>query len=111
MAITECEFRLRLALRAVLTATVLGAAFLLALVEPAATQNVVSDLPLAGGGIERVVFTSPANPTAILVMFAGGDGTVEIADSATMCVRVVTIFHPDGRIRSESQTSFAITQQ
>jgi pimeloyl-ACP methyl ester carboxylesterase len=78
------EFRLRLALRAVLTATVLGAAFLLALVEPAATQNVVSDLPLAGGGIERVVFTSPANPTAILVMFAGGDGTVEIADSGTI---------------------------
>ena len=78
------SFRLRLALRAVLTATVLGAAFLLALVEPAATQNVVSDLPLAGGGIERVVFTSPANPSAILVMFAGGDGTVEIADSGTI---------------------------
>jgi pimeloyl-ACP methyl ester carboxylesterase len=78
------SFRLRLALRAVLTATVLGAAFLLALVEPAATQNVVSDLPLAGGGIERVVFTSPANPNAILVMFAGGDGTVEIADSGTI---------------------------
>jgi hypothetical protein len=78
------SLRLRLALRAVLTATVLGAAFLLALVKPAATQNVVSDLLLAGGGIERVVFTSPATPNAILVMFAGGDGTVEIADSGTI---------------------------
>lgn len=67
--------------RAALTGTALAAAFLLALVEPAAAQKVVSDIPLAGGASERVVFTSPANPAAILVMFAGGDGTVEIADS------------------------------
>jgi hypothetical protein len=75
---------LRLPLRAALTAKALAAAFLLAIVEPAAAQNVVSDLPLAGGGSERVVFTSPANPAAILVMFAGGDGTVEIADTGTI---------------------------
>ena len=56
----------------------------MALVKPAAAQNVVSDIPLAGGGSERVVFTSPANPTAILVMFAGGDGIVEIADTGTI---------------------------
>jgi predicted alpha/beta-hydrolase family hydrolase len=70
--------------RAALTGTALAAAFLLALVEPAAAQKVVSDIPLAGGASERVVFASPANPAAILVMFAGGDGTVEIADSGTI---------------------------
>jgi hypothetical protein len=75
---------LLLPLRAALTGTALAGAFLLALVEPAAAQNVVSDIPLAGGGGERVVFTSPANPAAVLVMFAGGDGTVEIADSGTI---------------------------
>jgi hypothetical protein len=67
-----------------LTEMVLAAAFLLALGEPVAAQNVVSDLPLVGGGSERIVFTSPPNPAAILVMFAGGDGTVEIADNGTI---------------------------
>jgi pimeloyl-ACP methyl ester carboxylesterase len=71
-------------LRAALTGTALAATFLLAVVEPAVAQNVASEIALAGGGSERVVFTSPANPTAILVMFAGGDGTVEIADSGTI---------------------------
>jgi pimeloyl-ACP methyl ester carboxylesterase len=71
-------------LPAALTNSALAAAFLLALGEPVAAQNAVSDLPLAGGGSERVAFTSPANPAAILVMFAGGDGTVEIADSGTI---------------------------
>ena len=75
---------MRLPFRAALTGTALAAAFLLALAEPAAAQNVVSDIPLAGGVSERVVFTTPANPAAILVMFAGGDGTVEIADSGTI---------------------------
>jgi pimeloyl-ACP methyl ester carboxylesterase len=75
---------LLLPLRAALTGTALAGAFLLASVQPAATQNVVSDIPLAGGGSERVVFTSPANPAAILVMFSGGDGIVEIADSGTI---------------------------
>ena len=71
-------------LRAALTGTALAATFLLAVVEPAVAQNVVSDIALAGGGSERVGFTSPANPSAILVMFAGGNGTVEIADSGTI---------------------------
>jgi pimeloyl-ACP methyl ester carboxylesterase len=67
-----------------LTEMALAAAFLLALSEPVAAQNVVSDLPLVGGRSERVVFTSPSNPAAILVMFAGGDGTVDIADTGTI---------------------------
>src|SRR5271156_187362 len=70
-----------MALRAALTGAALAATFLLAVVEPAVAQNVVSDIALAGGGSERVVFTNPANHTAILVMFAGGEGTVEIAGS------------------------------
>jgi hypothetical protein len=53
-------------LRAALTGTALAATFLLAVVEPAVAQNVVSDIALAGGGSERVVLTSPENPTAIL---------------------------------------------
>lgn len=57
-------------------------AFLLALGKPAGAESIVSDIPLAGGGSERVSFTSPANPAAILVMFSGGDGTVEIAPPA-----------------------------
>ena len=53
-------------LRAALTGTALAATFLLAVVEPAVAQNVVPDIAFAGGGSERVVFTSPENPTAIL---------------------------------------------
>jgi predicted alpha/beta-hydrolase family hydrolase len=75
---------LRLPLIAALIGGALAAMFLLALAETAAAQNVASDIPLAGGGSERVVITIPANPTAILVMFAGGDGTVEISDTGTI---------------------------
>ena len=71
-------------LRAAQTATTLAAALFLTLVGPAVGQNVVSDLPLGDGGKERIVFTSPANPAAVLVMFSGGDGTVEIADTGTI---------------------------
>lgn len=47
----------------------------------ATAQAVVSDIQLADGRNERVVLNSPANPAAILVMFAGAEGTVEITDS------------------------------
>jgi hypothetical protein len=42
---------------------------------PALAQAVVQDVPIAGGS-EQVLFTGPATPRAILLMFAGGDGTV-----------------------------------
>jgi pimeloyl-ACP methyl ester carboxylesterase len=49
---------------------------------PAAAQtSVVQDIPAPGGGSERVLYASPTNPRAILVMFAGGPGNVEIDDS------------------------------
>jgi hypothetical protein len=69
--------------RSRLRAATLGAAFFLAFVEPGAAQS-VADLPLAGGGSERVVLTSPGQPAALLVMFAGGDGAVGIADDGTI---------------------------
>jgi hypothetical protein len=50
----------------------------------AKAQAIVSDIRLADGRSERVVLTSPANPAAIFVMFAGGEGTVEITDSGTI---------------------------
>lgn len=51
---------------------------------PARVQPIVSDIRLADGRTERVMLTSPANLHAILVMFAGGEGTVEITDSGTI---------------------------
>jgi len=42
----------------------------------ASAQSVVQDIPTAGGGTEQVLFAGPASPRAILVMLAGGDGTV-----------------------------------
>ena len=61
-----------------------AALFLVALVAPASAQNVVTDVPVAGGGSERVLFAGPAKPLAILVMLAGGDGIVEISDAGTI---------------------------
>lgn len=76
---------MRLPPRAMLIARFLAAAVaLMSLVRPAAAQNVVADIPLANGGSERVVFTRPEKPAAILVMLAGGDGTVGITDSGTI---------------------------
>lgn len=49
---------------------------------PAAAQRVTADIPLANGGSERVLFAGPANPPAILVMFAGGEGIVDIGNDA-----------------------------
>jgi pimeloyl-ACP methyl ester carboxylesterase len=62
----------------------LAAALILAvLAVPASAQNVV-DVPLAAGGSERVLFAGPANPPAILMMLAGGDGIVEIGDAGAI---------------------------
>jgi hypothetical protein len=43
---------------------------------PVSAQAIVQDVPIAGGGSEPVLYAGPANPPAILLMFAGGDGTV-----------------------------------
>jgi hypothetical protein len=49
---------------------------------PAAAQGIAADVPLADGGVERVLFAGPANPRAILVMLPGGDGIVDIGTTA-----------------------------
>src|ERR1700747_1547817 len=54
------------------------------LAAPTSAQNIVADVPLAGGGTERVLFAGPPNPPAILVMLAGGDGIVEISNSGAI---------------------------
>jgi len=46
---------------------------------PARAQAIVQDVPLAGGGSEQVLYAGPAKPPAILLMFAGGDGTVSFS--------------------------------
>src|SRR5690349_14702964 len=60
-------------------------AALLLLARPAAAQQpIVGDVPLAGGGSERVVVTGAAAPRALLVMLAGGDGTVGIGNNGAI---------------------------
>jgi pimeloyl-ACP methyl ester carboxylesterase len=54
------------------------------LAAPTSAENIVADVPLAGGGSERVLFAEPTNPPAILVMLAGGDGIVEISNSGAI---------------------------
>ena len=49
-------------------ATIAALCAALALAGPAAAQRATADLPLAGGGSERVLFAGPPNPAAILVM-------------------------------------------
>jgi pimeloyl-ACP methyl ester carboxylesterase len=51
---------------------------------PAAAQPIVGDVPLAGGGSERVLVVGPTAPRALLVMLAGGDGTVAISDQGAV---------------------------
>ena len=60
---------------AALTAPLAALAVLMAAL-PAAAQAIVQDIPTLGGS-ERVLYAGPANPRAILVMFAGSDGTVD----------------------------------
>lgn len=49
---------------------------------PAAAQGTAADIPLADGGVERVLFAGPANPRALLVMLPGGDGILNIGTTA-----------------------------
>jgi hypothetical protein len=56
---------------------------LIALGSPAAAEPSVIELPLEDGGIQRVLFISPANPSAALIMLPGGNGTVEFGPGGT----------------------------
>ena len=50
---------------------------------PLSAQNFATDIPLPSGGSERVLFAAPAAPHAILIMFPGATGIVEISASGT----------------------------
>src|SRR5204862_6693760 len=67
----------RLAVAVVLSLALIG------LDRPLSAQGVAADIPLASGGSQRVLFASPANPRAILIMFPGGSGIVDLSASGT----------------------------
>ena len=68
-----------------MAAVVAGAILLIAFAVPAAAEANVTELTLDDGGIQRVLYTAPANPRAALIMLPGGNGMVE--------------FGPDGAFR------------
>jgi len=44
----------------------------------ARAETFVTDLPLAEGGMQRLLYTAPPNPRAAVLMLPGGNGMVEI---------------------------------
>jgi pimeloyl-ACP methyl ester carboxylesterase len=60
---------------------VLATVAIIGCVRPASAQAVAADVPLESGS-ERVLFAGPSNPRAILIMLPGGDGIVEIGNTA-----------------------------
>ena len=46
--------------------------------QPLSAQNIAADIPLTSGASQRVLFAGPPNPRAILIMFPGGSGIVDI---------------------------------
>ena len=65
-----------------------AALLLIASTVPAAVsadaEGTVTELALSDGGMERVLFASPANPTATLIMLPGGNGMVDFARDGTV---------------------------
>jgi pimeloyl-ACP methyl ester carboxylesterase len=47
-------------------------------------ETFVTDLPLDDVGVQRVLYTAPANPRAALVMLPGGNGMVEIGNDGSI---------------------------
>src|SRR5579872_4746097 len=56
---------------------------LLASTGSAVAEAVVTELPLEDGGIQRVLYASPANPRAVLIMLPGGNGMVEFGSDGS----------------------------
>jgi hypothetical protein len=54
-----------------------GLVLAMALAGPVVAQQTVTELSLDDGGVQRVLFLSPASPRAALMMFPGGNGMVE----------------------------------
>ena len=49
----------------------------------AAAESTVTELSLEDGGVQRVLFISPTNPSAILIMLPGGNGMVDFGPGGT----------------------------
>jgi pimeloyl-ACP methyl ester carboxylesterase len=49
----------------------------------AAAESSVTELPLEDGGIQRLLYASPATPRAALIMLPGGNGMVEFGPDGT----------------------------
>ena len=77
--LTERETGLLAVVRAVVLAMLLPAYTL-----SAAAESFVTDLPLSDGGMQRLLYTAPANPRAALVMLPGSNGMVEIGQDGTI---------------------------
>jgi len=61
-----------------------GSALLLAAsAVPVIAESTVTELPLDDGGIQRVLYASPAAPHAALIMLPGGNGMVEFGPDGT----------------------------
>src|SRR4051812_6488260 len=59
------------------------ALLLIASVVPATAESTVTEVPLEDGGIERVLYRSPAEPRASLMLLPGGNGMVEFGPDGT----------------------------
>src|SRR5262245_15449907 len=70
--------------RSAVTRLVLAAAAGMFLMAPAAAETLVADLPLEDGGIQRILYATPANPRAALIMLPGGNGMVEIGNDGSI---------------------------
>jgi hypothetical protein len=62
---------------------VASALLLIASAVTAAAQSIVTELPLEDGGIQRVLYGSPACRRAALIMLPGGNGMVEFGPDGT----------------------------
>src|SRR5437763_2234302 len=70
--VARMDFSLRRTFTAAAWALLLSAS-----VVPAAAESSVTEVTLEDGGIERVLYSSPARPRAALIMLPGGNGMVE----------------------------------
>lgn len=49
----------------------------------AVAEPSITELPLEGGGMQRVLYAGPSNPRAALIMLPGGNGMVEFGPGGT----------------------------
>jgi hypothetical protein len=56
---------------------------LAASIVPGAAEPSVTELPLDDGGMQRVLYVSPASPRAALIMLPGGNGMVDFGPDGT----------------------------